>query len=264
VRKSGGTYVGTRLLTRNTVLNLVGQAAPLLVAVATIPLLVSAIGADRFGLLVIAWAVLGYFSLFDMGLGRSLTQLVAERLGDAREGDIPALARTALSVMAVMGLFGAAALYALAPVLTLRVLNIPPEIVAETLTALRLLAFAVPFVVVTAGLRGILEAIQWFGWVNAIRIPQGVLTYLGPLVVLPFSRSLTAMVGALVVVRLVVWIGYGLVCLRAFPELRNPLRDRRGTRGGTHAMTRGRSSASEVGSRSATCWARSWSTWTAS
>ena len=220
--KSGGTYVGTRLLTRNPLLNLVGQAAPLLVAVATIPLLVSRIGADRFGLLVIAWAVLGYFSLFDMGLGRSLTQLVAERLGDEREDEIPALARTALSVMAGVGLVGAAVLYALAPVLTFQVLNLPPALEAETLAALRLLAFAVPFVVVTAGLRGILEAIQWFGWVNAIRIPQGIFTYLGPLVVLPLSRSLPAMIGALVVVRLGVWLGYGLVCLRAFPELRVP------------------------------------------
>lgn len=228
MEKSGGTYVGTRLLARNTLLNLVGQAAPLVVAVVAIPLLVSGIGADRFGLLVIAWAVLGYFSLFDVGLGRSLTQLVAERLGEDRQEEIPALARTGLLIMAGVGLLGAAVLYVLASVLTFHVLNIPPELETETLAGLRLLAVAVPFVVVTTGLRGILEAIQWFGWVNAIRIPQGVLTYLGPLLVLPFSRNLAAMVGALVCVRLAVWLAYGLVCLRAYPRLATRMELRRG------------------------------------
>lgn len=223
MENSAGSYVGTRLLARNTLLNLVGQGAPLVVAVVAIPILIPRIGTDRFGLLVIAWAVLGYFSLFDVGLGRSLTQLVAERLGSDRRDGIPALARTGLFMMAGVGLLGGAVLHILSPLLVFRILNLPSALEVETLIALRLLALAVPFVVVTAGLRGILEAVQWFGWVNAIRVPQGIFTYLGPLAVLPYSRSLPAMVAALVVIRFVVWLAYGLVSLRAFPELRIPI-----------------------------------------
>ena len=43
----------------------------MMVALATIPALVRRLGTDRFGILTIGWAVLGYFSLFDLGLGRA-------------------------------------------------------------------------------------------------------------------------------------------------------------------------------------------------
>jgi O-antigen/teichoic acid export membrane protein len=45
-------------------------------------------------------------------------------------------------------------------------------------------AFAVPFIALTSALRGVLEARQQFVIVNLIRIPLGVLTFLGPLLVL--------------------------------------------------------------------------------
>src|SRR5215472_7625436 len=69
------------LLARNSVWNLAGQILPLLVAVVSIPVLVRGLGTDRFGILLIAWAVIGYFGIFDFGISRALTQLVARRLG---------------------------------------------------------------------------------------------------------------------------------------------------------------------------------------
>ncbi len=218
-RPGAGSYLGSGLLTRNTVLNLVGQTAPLLVALVAIPLLIPAIGTDRFGLLVIAWVILGYFSLLDMGLGRSLTQLVAERLGGGGSDEIPGLAGTGILLMLAVGLLAGTALYLLSPLLTGGILNVPPGLRGEALAAFRVLALAVPFVVVSAGLRGLLESVQRFGWVNAVRIPQGVLSYLAPLAVVPVSQSLAAMVWALLAVRLGVCGAYGALCLRAFPGL---------------------------------------------
>lgn len=210
--------LGSRLLGRNTVLNLVGQGLPLLVALVAIPLLIPRIGTERFGLLVIAWILLGYFSLFDMGLGRSLTQLAADRLGRGRGGEVRPLARTGLRLMAAIGALAGGALFLAAPLVSHRLLELPPELRDETLTALRLLALAVPFVVVTAGLRGLLEAVQRFGWVNAVRIPQGTLTYLAPLLVLPLSRTLPALVGALIAVRILAWGAHAVLVARAFPR----------------------------------------------
>ena len=84
-----------QLLARNTIYSLIGQGAPLLVAVFAIPQLIKGLGTDRFGILTLAWMVLSYFSLFDLGLGRALTQLVAEKLGkESGEEEIPNLAGT--------------------------------------------------------------------------------------------------------------------------------------------------------------------------
>ncbi len=51
-------------------LNLAGHAAPLVAAVAAVPALIGSIGQERFGFLALAWALVGYFSFFDLGLGR--------------------------------------------------------------------------------------------------------------------------------------------------------------------------------------------------
>ena len=70
-----------RLLARNTFWNLAGSVAPMGVAAVCIPLLIKGLGTDRFGVLTLVWALIGYATLFDLGLGRALTQLVANKLG---------------------------------------------------------------------------------------------------------------------------------------------------------------------------------------
>ena len=62
-----------RLLARNTIWNLLGQVLPMVVGVVAIPPLVHSLGVDRFGVLSLAWIIIGYFSLFDLGMGRALT-----------------------------------------------------------------------------------------------------------------------------------------------------------------------------------------------
>lgn len=98
----------SRLLARNTVWNLLGQSVPLVVAIFAIPLLVKGLGTDRFGFLTIVWMVIGYFSLFDLGLGRALTKLVAERLSSDKEQEIPPLVWTATVLMLILGAVGGA------------------------------------------------------------------------------------------------------------------------------------------------------------
>src|SRR5215471_13808988 len=68
-----------RLLARNTVWNLLGQILPMTVGLVAIPILVRGIGVARFGVLSLASVLIGYFSLFDRGIGRALTKLVAEK-----------------------------------------------------------------------------------------------------------------------------------------------------------------------------------------
>src|SRR5690606_3711482 len=77
------------LLKRNTLLNLAGQGAPIIVAVVAIPFITRAMGPERFGVLALAWTFIGYFAVFDIGLGRSLTQRVAELLGEGEDDQIP-------------------------------------------------------------------------------------------------------------------------------------------------------------------------------
>lgn len=207
-----------KLLTRNVVYNLVGQGLPLVVAIFTIPVLIEGLGVERFGVLTLVWVLIGYASLFDFGLGRALTQLIATRIDSANE-DIPPLIRAAIGAMMALGLVSALGIWELAPWISSILVDISDPLRHETANALRLIAFALPVIIVTTGLRGILEAYQQFVFINVVRIPLGLTTFLGPLVVLFFSTNLAYIVATLVLVRIITVGAFLFMCLRIVPTL---------------------------------------------
>ena len=209
-----------RILARNTIWNVICLGAPLLVAFFAIPLLIKGMGTDRFGVLALAWAVVGYFNLFDLGMGRALTKLVAEKLGAELTDEIPKLIWTALALMGMFGAIGALAVAGLSPWLVQDILKIPKTLQKETLNAFYLLALSIPVVISSTGLRGVLHAYQRFDLANMVRIPLGLFTFLGPLAVLPFSNNLFPVIAVLVGVRVLTWVGLLLLCLRIIPTLR--------------------------------------------
>src|SRR5437016_14651538 len=104
--RPGTLLTGGSRLARHSVFNVIGQAIPFLAAFFAIPLLVRGLGTDRFGVLTLAWVVIGYFSLFDLGLGRALTQVVAAKLSERDETQAPAVVWPALGMMLGLGLVG--------------------------------------------------------------------------------------------------------------------------------------------------------------
>jgi O-antigen/teichoic acid export membrane protein len=121
--------------------------------------------------------------------------------------------------MAALGILGAIVLALLSPILVHNLLKTPVAIQAETTRAFYLLSLSVPCVISTTGFRGVLEARQKFGIITAVRIPLGVATFAAPLLVLPWSNALPAVVGILVVARAVFLIVYVFLVLRDMPLL---------------------------------------------
>jgi O-antigen/teichoic acid export membrane protein len=212
-----------RLLARNTLWNLLGSGAPAVIALLAIPILVRHIGVPRFGLLTLIWTVVGYFSLFDLGLGAALTRMVADRLGTGKTDEIPSLVWTSLALMLGLSIIGTIALAGLSPALAHRVLKVPADLQGESVGAFLLLAGCLPFMIMTTGLRGILEAQQRFGIVNAIRIPTNAFTFVGPLAVLPLSHSLVPIVAVLATGRILACLAYLISALSSMPALRSTL-----------------------------------------
>jgi O-antigen/teichoic acid export membrane protein len=213
---------GSRLA-KNTAWNLIGNAAPMLVAFFSIPLVIKGLGTDRFGILTLVWALIGYASLFDLGLGRALTQLVATRLGCGKTDDIPSLVWTSLFLMSVMGVVGTIILFSFAPWIVRRVLHVPAVLEHETLWSVYLIGISIPFVISTSGLRGLLEAYQRFDLTTMLRVPMGALTFAGPIFVLPFSKGLFPVVGVLVGSRVLTWGAHLLLCFKVTPLLRRSI-----------------------------------------
>jgi O-antigen/teichoic acid export membrane protein len=206
-------------LARNTLWNLGGSLAPLPVAFLSIPPLIKALGTDRFGILTLIWALIGYSALFDFGLGRALTQLVAAKLGTDERRDVPALVWTSQLLMLGLGLCGTVILLVSSAWLVRHVFHVQGVLERETTWSLYLLAFSVPVVISTAGLRGLLEAHQQFAVTGALRLPNAVLTFVAPLLALPFSHSLVPVVAILAVGRVVMWFAHLFYCGKLVPEM---------------------------------------------
>ncbi|KXB30144.1 hypothetical protein AT959_12275 [Dechloromonas denitrificans] len=184
-----------------------------------IPVLVAQLGVERFGLLSLAWLLVGYFSLFDFGLGRALTRLVAVRLSSGLEYEIPDLTATAMGLIRSLGL-AAGVLLATLSTWVVGWLAISAALSDEVLVGLWVLAGALPFVLLSAGWRGVLEAYGRFDLVNWIRIPLGVALFLAPLVALWFSKGLVPVIVSLAVTRVLGWWFLRFMCFRLRPDLR--------------------------------------------
>ena len=213
------TLTSGRLLARNAVWNLVGSCSPILVAIVCLPVLKTTLGTDRLGIISLAWAIIGYFGFFDLGLSRALTKLVAEKLGAQRLEEIPAMVWTSLFLMGGVGVVSAIVAFLLVPWLVQRPLKIPVELRSETTLAFYWISLSIPIIVITAGLRGVLEALQRFRLATAIRIPMGIFTYLGPVLMLPFSHSLVPIMAVLVLGRTIAGVAHLWACFRALPSL---------------------------------------------
>ncbi len=205
---------------RNTLLNLLGQGLPLLVGIVAIPITLRGLGQARFGLLGLIWAVLGYFGVLDLGLGRATTKFTAEYLA---RGDAVRLRRAAtlsIASQTALGAVGGLVLAFLAPPAVERWLGVPAPVQAEARDAFLMLALSVPFVVLSLSLRAVLEAAQRFDLVNVIRVPTSAAIFLVPAVAAPLGASLPAIVLLLLLVRVGACWASAAMIPRAIPGFR--------------------------------------------
>ncbi len=222
--ESTSPLLSGRILAASALWSLSAQTIPAVAGVVTIPFIVRGLGVERFGVLTLAWMVIGYFGLFDLGLGRAVTKFAAEFLASAKHADIERMMWTALYLMLALGLVGAFVLTALVPWLVGSAIKIPPELRAETSRSFYLLALSIPIVILSAGFRGLLEGAQRFKLTSFVKIPTGVLTFVAPLLVLPFTRNLAAIVLVLFGIRFVGAIVYAVICHRVIQPHGAPAR----------------------------------------
>lgn len=208
--------ISGRLLARNVFLNFGGQIIGAVTALATIPYVIAGLGADRFGVLSLAWVVLGYFTLIDLGIGRATVKFVAEAIGGERMETIPTIVWTSVKIVLALGLFGSV-LLALFTTTIVGLLKIPEGLIEETKTIFYLFSFSLIIMLMSATLSGVLEAYQRFDLVNYLRVPSNVLTFLIPSASVFFGFGLVTIVLALLLKNLVVMTGYLFVVKKIIP-----------------------------------------------
>jgi O-antigen/teichoic acid export membrane protein len=215
---------------RNTALNLAGSLVPLVVALATVPLYLDVIGQARYGVLTIAWLFLGYFGVFNLGLGRAAGNRIA-KLRHAASAERERVFWTAFGLNLALGLVGAACLVLAGRALVEHVLNLGPDLRAETLDALLWLGLGVPFLTVFSVCVGSLEGLERFGVVNGLEIVTAAVYQVAPLVVAHrVGADLTWLIAAAATAPLVgALLAFG-ACARLLPLRSRPAIERTAVR----------------------------------
>lgn len=160
---------------RNTIWNLVGTGSPLLVAIFSIPFLLKHLGNEGFGILTLIWALIGYFTLFDFGIGRALTYELGRRAGGSEQELSPYL-KAGLLLTLGTGLLGGVLVASFAGLLSHSWLGIRGSWQQDAYFALLIAAVGIVPTTLTSGLRGALEGLNRFGTSNINKVVVGCLT----------------------------------------------------------------------------------------
>jgi O-antigen/teichoic acid export membrane protein len=161
--------------------NLTLPASRVVIALVTVPIYVHHLGAARYGVLVIAWALLGYFGFLDFGLSRA----AANALAKLRNGPQSDRARVLLTVLVLnlgMSVIAAIALYVIGGYVIEHFISIPGNLTPEVVGALPWLASSLPLSMVAGVAIGAIESRERFLLANLLQILTGSLAQVVPVI----------------------------------------------------------------------------------
>jgi O-antigen/teichoic acid export membrane protein len=177
------------------------------------------LGAARFGLLGLAWAVTEYLTLFDLGIGRALVKFVADALHH-RSSNLSEIVSLSIATQFVAGLIGGGIFFLAAPLLVHKVFGVSPLVSGEALGVFRVVAVSVPVVLLISGQRAVLEGAQRFDLSASLKMVSSVGALIAPAIGAVIGASLPAILLVVLAVRVVVAGLFAVAIRRAVPGVR--------------------------------------------
>lgn len=208
----------SKRVAKNAVWNTIGVSLPLVAGLLSVPLLLHGLGQTKLGIFSLAMGLFGFAGVFDLGIGRALTQTIASEHGKgSSQAAIAGLVRRGLGAVLGLGLLWSAALFLATPFITHDLLHIKGAMADETILGIWWLAFALPLILLSTSLTGVLEGMQHFRAVNLLRAPVGAATFLIPALVSQLTDNLGWVIASLAITRATAIVLWGLMVCRLFP-----------------------------------------------
>lgn len=182
-------------LIKNSMWNLGGFIIPTLVAIPSLGLLARYLGTEKFGLFTLAFAILGYASIFDAGLTRAVIREIAINR-DSEEEQRKIMSTSTVSI-GVLGCVAALFIYITIPSVQ-SLLNISEVNSSDTELAFKILALSIPVFLLNQVWLAYLEGHELFANINIQRIISNSCIAGLPTIFILYSPSLTmAIIGLL-------------------------------------------------------------------
>ncbi|WP_109145072.1 flippase [Bradyrhizobium sp. SUTN9-2] len=181
-------------LVRNYLLNAAGASLPLVVTLFVLPIYISKIGADRYGMLSLIWVLVGYVGFLDFGLSRASANALSRLASAGPEERVPVLL-SSFYLNLGLGVTGAVIIYAMGHVVLLHTQLVGAQFKSEIIEALPWIALMLPLNMLAGVGAGALESRERFLESNIFSIGNGVLGQVLPLCgALIFGPALSVLV----------------------------------------------------------------------
>lgn len=193
----------TKVIIKGIVWNILGRILPMGIALFTIPMIIKGLGIEKFGILTLVWAVIGYAGLFDLGLGRAVTQLISKKIGENDTAELPIIIWTSAFILFGLSLIGSFFLSVNAHFICQNLLKITPKYMWEAVATIQLISFCLPIDFVTNAFNGVLVSFQKFATINLISVPLAIFNFIAPVLILNYTHRLDIVVSYLIVGRII-------------------------------------------------------------
>lgn len=187
-------------LVKNSIWNLGGFILPTLIAIPSLGLLARNLGTEKFGLFTLAFAIVGYASIFDAGLTRAVIREISINRNDMIEQR--KIISTATISVGGLGCIAALLIYLLVPFMP-SLLKISVINSYDVGAAFKILAFTVPVFLLNQVWLAYLEGHERFANINVQRVISNSFIAGLPTIFVLYSPSLTSAILGLLFGRLV-------------------------------------------------------------
>lgn len=184
-------------LTRDSIINLIGSIIPVAIAVPCFAIMARTLSPAQFSLVLLAWAMVGYAGILDLGLSRAVVTAIAEVRSDADM--CRQIISTALFVVIIISVIGAILLSAMSGIIVLKIIKVAPSLLDEAILGFRVVAFTIPFLLFYLIVQGYWDGMEQFIEANFQRTISGSLPlFLATAAILVHRSFYAAMLGVLI------------------------------------------------------------------
>lgn len=183
------------MIWKNSFWNLLGVAVPLLISLITMGWLARELGAEKFGVFLIAFSVIGYASVFDAGLTRAVIRFIAFNNRDYNADRV--VMGTAIVTIFFLGLIGSFLIFLFSESIV-GYLNVEESSYNDVVKSFDILSLIILPTLLSMVLFALPEGRQDFFKLSIYKAVSGGVIAVAPLIAVLYEMSLaSAMVGLL-------------------------------------------------------------------
>ena len=211
-------------IVRNSFFNFIGWVIPSIVNFLCVPIIVRGLGYNQYGVWTVVMAVMGYFTLLDLGMVTGGIRHLAEYRGKGDIDKVNQVIGLGLAFYAVIGLAGSILLAISVDTFLLQTVKIPAGLVGLARRVLYMAAFGFFAHMLQTYLLSVPKALHRFDISNTIESASTIAVNLGTILLLFLGYGLQAIIVTRIVINVISCVLLFIIITKIVPHFKLTLK----------------------------------------